>query len=76
LLATGAHPLLDFRHRPQSIVDADSLLLVIISKHSADLEGRMVADTHDLGASTFVFGDRADTNLRGIMDKLFNVDTG
>lgn len=76
LLPSDAYPMLDFRHGPQSMVSDDMLLVALVSKRGSDQEWRLVADMHELGASTFVLCDRADTDLRGFSDYLLEFNTG
>jgi len=65
-----AYHTLEFRHGPQSIASADTLITVLLSEASADEETLLVGEVKKLGAATMIVANRATPELRRKSDLL------
>jgi glucosamine--fructose-6-phosphate aminotransferase (isomerizing) len=76
LLPADAYPMFDFRHGPQSTVDAQMLMVAFISDSARQEEIRFLRDMKALGGVTWALCDQADAELRAHADYLLEARSG
>ena len=76
LLPADSYPTLDFRHGPQSNVDAQMLVVAFISDSARQDEIQFLRDMKALGGVTWAICDKADDELRAHADYLLETQSG
>ena len=76
LLPADAYPMLDFRHGPQSNVDAKMLVVAFISDTAPQEETQFLREMRALGGVTWALCDQADDELRACADYLLESRSG
>jgi len=76
LLPVDAYPVLDFRHGPQSNVDAQMLIVVFISDSAYKEEVQFLRDMKALGGVTWALCDQTDGELRAHADYALELKSG
>jgi glucosamine--fructose-6-phosphate aminotransferase (isomerizing) len=76
LLPADAYPVLDFRHGPQSNVDAQMLVTAFISDSAREEELQFLRDMRALGGVTWALCERADERLRAHADYVLDLNSG
>lgn len=65
---------LEFRHGPKAIVDPNVLLTFFVSESGMEAEAAVVEDVKELGGTTLVVTNTANSVLRGAADYLVELD--
>lgn len=68
LQPSDGYPLFDFRHGPQSTVDENMLITVLISDSAREQEIQFIRDMKSLGAVIWVICDKSDNTIRQTAD--------
>ena len=71
-----AFPVLDFRHGPMAQVDAQTLVVAMISQAGAPLETRLLAEMKGLGATTVAIAEEATPGLADAAHYLVELRSG
>ncbi len=76
LLPVDSYPALDFRHGPQSTVDGEMLVALLMSDSGREEELHLIQDMKALGGVTWVLCDRADEAVRAHADHVLETGSG
>ncbi len=76
LVSSQAFHMLEFRHGPKSVIDDKTLVGAFLSDSGKDYEVKLLEELRRLGASTFVFCDKADEGIKEVADYLVEIDSG
>lgn len=76
LQPTDSYPMFDFRHGPQSTVDAHMLLTVMLSDSARSQEIQFIQDMKSLGGIIWVVCDRSDSVMEKSADYILELKSG
>ena len=73
LMPADAYPMFDFRHGPQSNVNAQMLVTAFLSDSASQQESQFLEDMRSLGGSIWAIVEQADPRLRQVADHVLEL---